>query len=585
MEPAAAKRVERLWRPVFVAPLLFLASIAVSFLLADRYLPSPDEGASLTAAAKILDGGVFYRDIDAYPFPGAAYLLALGMSIFGEHLSVARGLAGVGFGCLVLASYAAALALVDRRTAALYGLALLSLKFLVFPNFTMFLYPDFALTAVMAGLAFFLHRKPGGASGRLFAAGVSIGLAVVSKQNVGLYAALAMLALLAWPHFAGVPRTPQARERWVQVGVFAAGAAVPVGCMASYFALQGLLPQMLYSGLLRPFAGYLPTSGVSVLPPLQWWQLGNLEWPRDSPYLVLLYGQLLEEGILPGASLQGLYALAGEIFARLVYTGVPVAFLGCAWLWWRMRASGPSAPELSQGRERFFGSAAACFAITASAFPRADMSHILLVYPAVLLTLFSLVGSRARVLGIPPSESSGSRAFRWLAAVVVGFVALTGLLIVHHDSLLSRRLTLERADLWVRPKDMWMHSLVQTVREAVPEGAPLFIYGHEAQLYFLTDRYFPWRFTQLYPGMAGGEQGRVLSQVLTAERPKLIVQGVTHWPGMPTLTEYTPLLEDAIERDYARATKAMFRARPPKGTLPPPYILQLWSLREGESLE
>ena len=224
-----------------------------------------------------------------------------------------------------------------------------------------------------------------------------------------------------------------------------------------------------------------------------------------------------------------------------------------------------------------------CLAITASAFPRADMSHILFVYPAVLLTLFSLVGSRARIVGGAAPEVTGGRAFRWLAAGVVVLVALTGLLAVHHDSLLSRRLTLERADLWVRPKDMWVRSLVETVREAVPDGAPLFVYGHEAQLYFLADRYFPWRFTQLYPGMEGGEDGRKLSLVLAAEQPKLIVQGVTHWPGMPTLTEYTPLLVAAIERDYVRATKAMFRARPPEGTLPPPFILQLWSLREAGS--
>ena len=56
---------ERLARPAVVAPALLVASAASSWWLADRLLPGPDEGASLTAAARILDGAVFYRDLDA----------------------------------------------------------------------------------------------------------------------------------------------------------------------------------------------------------------------------------------------------------------------------------------------------------------------------------------------------------------------------------------------------------------------------------------------------------------------------------------------------------------------------------------
>lgn len=217
MSTEEARLVDRLSRPVVVAPLLFLASAAISYLFADRFLPTPDEGASLSAAAKILDGAVFYRDIDAYPFPGAAYLLALAMAIFGEHLSVARGLAGAGFVAMVLGSYAAALVLLDRPRAALYGLSLLSLKFLAFPNFTMFLYQDFATAAAMTALALFLRHPHRGASTVLFVAGIFVGLAVVSKQNVGLYVAIAMVGLLLWPEIAGGARRAVARHRWSEV--------------------------------------------------------------------------------------------------------------------------------------------------------------------------------------------------------------------------------------------------------------------------------------------------------------------------------------------------------------------------------
>ena len=41
----------------------------MSAIFAGYRLGGNDEGALLTAAGKILRGGVFYRDIDAYPFP------------------------------------------------------------------------------------------------------------------------------------------------------------------------------------------------------------------------------------------------------------------------------------------------------------------------------------------------------------------------------------------------------------------------------------------------------------------------------------------------------------------------------------
>ena len=62
------------------ALLLGGTAIFLSSFYAERNLPFQDEGATLTAAARILRGEVFYRDIDAYPFPGAAYLAAGAMA-------------------------------------------------------------------------------------------------------------------------------------------------------------------------------------------------------------------------------------------------------------------------------------------------------------------------------------------------------------------------------------------------------------------------------------------------------------------------------------------------------------------------
>ncbi len=116
-----------LLRPIVVAPLLAALAAAVSWWFAGRGLPNPDEGAVLTAAARILRGDVFYRDIDAYWMPASAYALAGGFAALGEHLSVARGSAAALFCASVLFLYAAALRLVDPARAALFALSLLSL--------------------------------------------------------------------------------------------------------------------------------------------------------------------------------------------------------------------------------------------------------------------------------------------------------------------------------------------------------------------------------------------------------------------------------------------------------------------------
>jgi hypothetical protein len=123
-------------RNLRVAVALGLAGAALSWWFATRTQPMWDEGAILTAAAKLLRGGVFYRDIDAYWLPGSAYLAAFAMKLFGEHLSVARALAAVSYLVMVLGLYALALRVVGPHRAALFGLCLICLKIAAWPALT-----------------------------------------------------------------------------------------------------------------------------------------------------------------------------------------------------------------------------------------------------------------------------------------------------------------------------------------------------------------------------------------------------------------------------------------------------------------
>jgi 4-amino-4-deoxy-L-arabinose transferase-like glycosyltransferase len=149
--------------------------------------------------------------VDAYALPGVSYLLAGAMGLFGEHLSVARAIAGVFFSSMVLGLYACALALFDQKRAALCGLSLLSLKFFAYPIYTTFFYADPSVVAAVIALAIFLRHAFDGASMRLLWVGIFAGLSIVTKQSTGIYFALVFAIVLAFPAFAHGPRRRSAR--------------------------------------------------------------------------------------------------------------------------------------------------------------------------------------------------------------------------------------------------------------------------------------------------------------------------------------------------------------------------------------
>jgi hypothetical protein len=567
--------IDVLTRPIWFSALLLTLAAALSYIYADRAMPASDEGALLTAAVKLLHGGVFYRDVDAYAFPGASYLLAGMMSLFGEHLSVARTVAGSFYCATVLGVYACAVALVDQKRAALCGLSLLSVKFFAFPIYTMFFYADPAVAAATLALALFLRHPFDGASQRLFWVGVLTGLSIVTTQSTGIYVAAVFAMVLCFPGFAHGPR--RRVGRLAEVMIYGSGLLLVVGSMSAYFASQGVFGDMIRGGLLRPFTGYLPTSGVSFLPPLEWWTFGELR-SKGPIYFSQLYFELVLHWTRLDQAARGFYFGLGEFASRVLYSAIPIAFGACAWLWIRAFRE---FPETSEGddvdalaRARFFTAAGVSLAITVSAFPRTDFIHVVTIYPAVVLVLFALC--RPSLLGRGWTRGASSiqnRRMRFETALVTLLLITTTFLALRHDATLTHRLSIERADLWVKPRDAWLERLVEYIQTQIPEGDPFFVYGHEAHWYYLSDRYTPRAFSQIYPGMTGDETGEELAALIRETRPRVIAQGVLRWPGMPSVPAYTRELKRTLDQLYELD---------PRGVRNPPIsrALQIWRLRE-----
>jgi hypothetical protein len=546
--------LDRLCRPALFAPLLATLGLLISLWFMKGGLPPNDEGALLTNAAKILQGGVFYRDIDAYPFPAAPYLLALAMRVFGEHLSVARGLAIVLFEVVLLALYGASLHLFDRPRAALFGLSLLVFKFAAWPAFTAYTYSDLSFAAACVATAAVLAHLERGGRARLAMAGVAVAISIAAKQNLGLPLGGAIAAVLLFPGIAGSAARDLA-GRLRDAGTLAAGMAAVLLPAFAYFACQGLAGRMLESGVWRPFTGYLPTSAISFLEPLAWWKWGSLRGMPAFAYFPGAYWSMLSRDVMPGAAFDSFYWKAGELFARLFYTSLPVLFVA-AWL-----RTGPGRTGARVGRVRAMGLLA--LAGLLSAFPRADFFHLVSIYPLLLLLGFALL-----------PEGDGRAPFgavtRRLAVGVGLCLALAGTLSAVFQSQFRYRIELPRGELVVHAPTAWLEPIVRYLDEELAPGEPLFVYGHEAYYYFLADRYSAWPFSQLYPGQEGGDGGQALVELLERNPPRLIVRGMLNWPALPVLPRYAPRLHSFVSENYEPDPGLAKRHAPPGGIPPPP---------------
>ena len=172
-------------RPRVFAGVLLVLTAVQSWSYASYGLGGSDEGAQLAMAGRILRGDVFYQSIDAYPFPGTQYLLAFAMALFGEHLSVARFLAALVYGGIVVTLYAIALKLVDPKRAALYGVSLFGFKFLAWPAYTSYFYWDVSFLAACIAVLLLLGGSSRDARARLIGIGAATGIAFISKQSIG----------------------------------------------------------------------------------------------------------------------------------------------------------------------------------------------------------------------------------------------------------------------------------------------------------------------------------------------------------------------------------------------------------------
>jgi hypothetical protein len=472
-----------------------------------------DEGSTAAQALRIVNGELIYRDFFTVVTPGSYYTVAWLLQIFGERLMVLRWTALVTGLLIVLVT-----TIVARRVMAwpfAAGAALMTTVwgwFLVTPNYYSL---QAALLALMA-LACYLQRARGSSEKWIVAAGVMTGLTALVKQNVGAYAAVALLASI-W-----VVRLFESRwnlrGRMRASAMFIAGICIPVVPALLLLIAAGAGPYLYESWVFYPLAKYPERFALpypAFFEPLP--EHGTSErWVRFVIFLPVIVYPLTAIAMIRARERQAL---------------LPIALMGLLLL--------------------------------LQSWPRADVAHILFgLQPTFILFAYLLsLGARrlAATVGEPPPEGGGyiSRGYigRNVAATAVMLVPLALLLwngykrtdweyanyVAHLGANRGSGVTT------IPIEANRIDAVTRYIAEHTAPDDPIFVVPWAAGFYFLTDRANPTRTDFML--FADPELYPCLLSRLEQHPPKYVIYG------------YTWDVDEKRFRDYAAPIDRYIRSR------------------------
>ncbi len=208
----------------------------------NRTLNLLDEGSTAAQALRVLNGELIYRDFFTVVTPGSYYTVAWLFQLFGPSLMVLRWSALVtGIGILLLTLVIARRVMSWPFAAAAALMTTVWGWFLVTPNFYSLQAALFALIALWC----YLRHVEGAGRHWIVIAGVMTGLTVLVKQNVGAYAALALLLAIM-----------TSDERVRRSARFIGGIAIPVLPTLLFLIAAGAGPYLYESWVYYPLAKY-----------------------------------------------------------------------------------------------------------------------------------------------------------------------------------------------------------------------------------------------------------------------------------------------------------------------------------------
>jgi dolichyl-phosphate-mannose-protein mannosyltransferase len=208
-----------------------------------------DEGVSIHAAVKILNGHTPYRDFFEILPPGSFLIVAAWMKVFGQSFASVRALAIVTVATTAVLVYTAA-RLVSGRGVVAAGIAAAWTASAPWFDINHHWFTTAASMASAVSLMIALTRGPSRLS--LFTAGLFAGGAAMITHTRGALLAAAVLAVVACGMSDGIRRV-----RWVIAGLVVAPAGIAV-----YLAASGALQTAVAEVIVFPLRHY---AGIQVV--------------------------------------------------------------------------------------------------------------------------------------------------------------------------------------------------------------------------------------------------------------------------------------------------------------------------------
>jgi hypothetical protein len=486
-----------------------------------------DEGSTAAQALRIVNGELIYRDFFTVVTPGSYYTIAWLFQLFGEGLIVLRWAALVtGLLLLAVTLHIARRVMTWPLAAAAAMMTTVWGWFLVTPNYYSLQAGLFALIA----LASYLR-------GSILLAGVMIGLTAMIKQNVGAYAAVAIVvAIWASRLFDG---RWDIKKRLQTSAYFAGGIALVVVPVVLGLIVAGAGPYMYESWVYYPLAKYP--------------ERFSLPFPEFHPVLADQSVVSLSDAIGAVLTRSVPEPAVFEIWVKLVIF-LPVLVLPFAAVAiavhayrWRVRADQAAALE---------GRAVLAIALMAGllllqSWPRADVAHILFGLQPTFILFGYLLHCAWRGLVLLP----GPRALVHAAAMAIALVPI-GLMLWNgyrrtdweYANYVAYLRSERGAGVRTLPVEAQRIDVVtRYIAEHTAPDEPIFVVPWAAGFYFLADRANPTRTDfmlfedpELYP---------CLLSRLEQRPPKYVIYG------------YTWDVDEKRFRDYAAPIDRYIRSR------------------------
>jgi len=546
----------------FVAPLIVLMVTSIVYgaiYFREDSIPTAI-GANLVPAERILKGEVPYRDFYKIQTPGILLLNAALFKCWGTSwITAATGV--LIFKILTITL----MFLIARRVCSLKAavasttLALLWLA----PGGPFRPAPiQYEMLFVMAAIYFVLRWIDSRGVVQLFAAGLAVGMIAIFKQNVGVYAALAlMLSILLNPRDqTDATKTKQRADLLKAEIVAATGIAIPLMGLVFYLSINGALAAAIDVFIHGPgehlqtrFTGYaLPGYSMIIL--------------LAAVICVLVASRTVQRWPRRKRLVLSLLAMAAEICAAIappaaidnaIYWFSPGLFAWAAWLYVREKRNHAEGDRPERGILLIL----LLFALASygEVFPRSVRGLVIGALPPAFL-LLGFVLDRKRSAGESDDAAQVTRSFAFAVATIVLMIFACRIALPEYFSIDSHsgvrfmaatELSFDRGRGIYLPLDRAaeVNSLVAAIQSQVEEGGYFFAHALDAtSYYFLTDRNSPTAAT-LWNDTGTNERERIRTmEALRVKNVRLVLTSEQAMNGEP----YQPL-RDYLTNDFHSA--------------------------------